>query len=500
MPVNSPRADYNDIAIKWTRVRDCYDGRDAIIRAGNKYVPDLPGCETTTNDAYRKRGMFFNATKRTVQGMVGAIFQEAPEVEFPTAMQEVLDDVTLSNISFEMFAADAGKELMLMSRFGVLIDMPLEEVPNARPFCIGYKAEDIINWRTARQGGDEILTMVVLKENVEVPDPKDPFVNKCIDQFRVLELKDGVCTVQLWREVTSSGNKQFLEFGSVITPSRRGTALDFIPFIFMGATHATAELELPLLMDLVDVNLGHWRNSVDHEWGLHLVALPTPWVAGVKGQGTGPMKMGPSVVWELEVQGQAGMLEFGGQGLASLAAAMTSKEKLMAVLGARLLEQGLNRETASAVRMRHSDEHASLRSVAQALETGFTLALRVMAWWGGTEATPLDTQANVELNKEYLNVKASPQEVQVALTALQAGEISFATWWNFLSTGGWGREGIDDAAERDAIGKDKALAPEPVLDPTLSPDDSVTPPAPGPKVKTITGPDGAVKYTITEHP
>ncbi|HUW57621.1 MAG TPA: hypothetical protein VMZ92_13360, partial [Planctomycetota bacterium] len=51
---------------------------------------------------------------------------------------------------------------------------------------------------------------------------------------------------------------------------------------------------------------------------------------------------------------------------------------------------------------------------------------------------PADTEVGVELNKEYLNVRATPQEVQVALTALQAGEISYETWWHLLATGGWG--------------------------------------------------------------
>lgn len=502
MPVNTERKDYEEIFTKWKRLRDCYDGRDAVIKTGAKYVPDLPGGDQAMNSSYRARGNFFNATKRTVQGMVGAIFQNAPEIEkFPKAYEDYLLDLTLTNVSFEMFAADLGRELMLVARAGVLVDMPAVAADgtnaDARPYCIAYKAEDIINWRTTRLVGDEVLTRVVLRENVEVKDDKDEFCDKMIEQYRVLELKGGICKVQLWREVSAGGSKRFETFGAEVIPTRRGAPLPFIPFLILGATHATPEIELPLLMDLCDVNLAHWRNSVDHEWGLHLVALPTPWVAGVKSSTPGAMKIGPSVVWELDVQGTAGMLEFSGSGLDSLVTAMDKKEKQMAVLGARLLEdQAQVQETASAVRMRHADEHANIRTVASAIESGLTLVLEMVAWWVGTEEKPVDTPVNVELNKEYLNVKATPQEVQVALTALQAGEISFETWWEFLSTGGWGREGIDAAAERAEIDKQKALVPEPVLDPALSPSD--TPAAPSKKSRTVTGPDGAVKYKITE--
>lgn len=504
MPVNTKRKDYEDMAPVWCRLRDVIDGRDAVIKSGVKYVPDLPGGDVALNDAYRKRGNFFNATKRTVQGMVGGIFQEAPQVEFPVSIKDYLDDLTLTNIDFESFATGTGRELMSVARYGVMIDMPAQMPASApagtqpRPYCIGYKTEDIINWRTERRGGDDILVMVVLKEHVEEPDEKDAYSLKCVEQYRVLELKGNVCIVQVWQEKESAGKKSWVQVGDDIIPTRRGIALNFIPFVFLGATHCTPDLELPPLTDLADVNLAHWRNSVDYEWGLHLVALPTPWVAGAKGAAVGPMKIGPSVVWELDLKGTAGMLEFSGTGLGAIKVAMGDKEKQMAVLGARLLEpQAMVQETAAAVTMRHSDEHANLRTVAQSIETGLTLVLQVVAWWAGTDATPLETPVNVELNKDYLNVKASPQEIQVALTALQAGEISFKTWWNLLTTGGWGREGIDAAEERKEINSQKALAPEPALDPALSPPDPAEG-APAPKTKTVTGADGKVKYTITE--
>lgn len=489
----------------WRRLRDCCAGRDAVIKGTTMYVPDLPGGDGKMNESYRARGNFFNATRRTVQGMAGAIFQEAPEVEFPKVIEEYLKDITLTNIPFESFAMQAGGELVLVARYGVFIDMPPEpELPTRdalRPYCIGYKAEDIINWRTMRRNGDEVLCLVVLKEEVEQPNQKDPFVNDCVEQYRVLELKNNVYTIQLWRE---DPNKKgaYITYQDEVTPTRRGKPLDFIPFVIMGAMHATPNLEMPPLLDLADVNLAHFRNSVDHEWGLHLVALPTPWVAGVRGSADGPMKIGPSVVWELETQGQAGMLEFSGSGLASLVTAMDNKEKQMAVLGARLLEdQAQVQETASAVKMRHSDEHASIRTLAQVIEQGFSLVLQMVGWWAGTDEKIVDVEASVELNKEYLNVKASPQEIQVALTALQAGEISFETWWNLLTTGGWGREGIDAAMERDAISKDKALAPEPTLDPVLSPADPNASPVAGgnkpPTKKTVSDANGNVKYVIT---
>jgi hypothetical protein len=476
MPVNAQRLDYTKMLLQWQRLRDCMDGRDAILKAGAKYVPQLPGADADQNKAYRERGNYYNAVQRTVGGMNGSIFQTAPEVDMPETQKALLDDITLTDVAFETFASQIGEEVFLMGRYGVLIDMPLNptegdalDAGEMRPYCVGYEAEKIINWRTARSGGDEILTMVVLEEAVEVLNDDDPFTSKSVCQYRVVMLRDGVAVQQLWRE-KAGGTKDYEQWGDEIVLMRRGDALTFLPFIFIGALDSSPSVEKPPLLDLADVNLGHWRNSCDHEYGLHLVALPTPWVAGVKGAQDGPIKMGPSVRWELEVQGSAGMLEFTGQGLKAIVEAMEEKKKQMAALGARLLEDpSSTAETLGAVKLRHSGETASLKTVAQSLEQALTDILQIILWWDGADATPGETDCSVELNKEYLNIRATPQEIQVALTALQAGEISFETWYNLLQSGGWAREGIDAAAERLAIGADKTLAPEPAENPELSP-------------------------------
>jgi len=123
--------------------------------------------------------------------------------------------------------------------------------------------------------------------------------------------------------------------------------------------------------------------------------------------------------------------------------------------------------------------------ITQSLEVGLTLVLQIMVWWDGVIAKPVDAETSVELNKEFLNIKASSQEVVAALQALQAGKISFNTWYEFLQTGGWTREGIDSATEIKEIEAEK----HPPVKPT---------PPPGPVKKTIVGPDGKLKYQITE--
>jgi hypothetical protein len=456
MPVNTPRQEYLDIQPVWERLRNTFTGRDAIIDAGTKYTPALPGATAEQNKAYLTRGNFFNAVARTTHGLVGAIFQKSPEIDIRETYKYWLDDITLTNVTFNMFALDALHDVMLMGRYGILVEMATEST--GRPYMIGYRTENVINWRTDRIEGDELLTMVVLKETIDEPKEDDTFVEEDLIQYRVLRLDiDGEnrrYVQQLWRQQDGEGD--FIPYGEELIPIRRGSPLRFLPFVFLGPWHSTPRVEKPPLQDLADVNLGHWRNSCDHEQGLHLVALPTPYVSGMRTSSTDDeadrLKIGPSVVWQLDAQGSAGMLEFTGAGLKSIVTAMEEKKQQMATLGARVLEmQPAHAETATAITIRHAGEYASLRTMAQAGEQGLTMALQIAVWWYSTEENPSDVPVAVVLNKDFVSVKAKPEEVKTALLAMQSGDISFETFWHLLTEGGWTREGVTADEERKQI-------------------------------------------------
>lgn len=489
MGVNRKHKAYTAAADQWSRCRDCFDGGDAVKAADHKYLPPLPTHLENPEKykEYKLRALFYNATGRTVEGLSGAIFQKAPTVTLPKALEDQLKDVTLTGVSADSFALKSTREVLVTGRYGVLVDMSGDAAAEQRPYWVGYRAEDIVSWRTTRRGGDQVLTRVVLREIAEEPDPKDQFGTVDVEQYRVLELIDVAYVQTIWRkgDVNKDEWAPWTPTGQTepeLIPERRGKPLDFIPFEFLGPTSNLPEVEKPPLLDLVDVNLSHYRTMADLEHGRHYVALPTPWVAGLVGDKQGPLKMGPSVVWELEATGKAGMVEFTGQGLGALDKASEEKRHMMATLGARLLEeQPAGHETATAVEMRHAGEHASLRTVAQSVETGLTTILRWHAWWMGIEATPEDVDAAFELNKEFFSIQATADDVKAALLAYQADAISFLTFYDRLQKGGWAREDVSAEDERKEIERQAPPAPPP--DPNAPPPivpgaPPVVPPAP----------------------
>ena len=452
MPVTTRHADYDANLKYWTRCRDFYEGSDKVKAAGELYLPRLELQTDEEYQAYVDRALFYNATARTVAGLAGFVFRKEPEVKAPESIAEDLRDITMTGVSFTSFCRTLLNELLVTGRYGVMVDMaPAAEKPE-RPYWIGFRAEQITNWATRRRGGDTILSMVVLAESAEEPDPADPFMADAIEQYRVLKLDEsGLYVMELWR--WQSGDREgegSWVIHDLIVPTRFGRRLDFIPFQFFGPSSADSMVaEKPPLLDLVDVNLSHYRSSADLEHGRHFTALPTPWVAGFPEETV--LKIGSTVAWvSSNPDAKVGMLEFTGQGLGALERALTDKEGKMGALGARLLkEQSTFPEAENTVKLRQAGEHSILQALANTQSAGLTKALSWYAEWRGA-----GTDVAVKLNTDYFPDGMSPELVRELTATWIAGGISWPTFYQALKDGEMTRPGVTAEEERAAIEAD----------------------------------------------
>lgn len=464
---------YKDLKLQWSRCRDVTAGSDAVKARGIAYLPMLDSHAEKIHKytEYKMRALFYNATGRTVAGLAGGIFQKAPATEVDGPAKEHVKDITLTGEPLDLFALKVTQEYLITGRYGILVDMATEEAVEPRPYWVGYPAEDIVNWRFKKMGGDQELCLVVLKERIDVLDPKDEFDFKPTLQYRVLRLsEEGIYTQQVYVEdsttPTGSIEKKFVPAGAQITPLRKQKPLNFIPFALPWSVNA------PPLLDLVDVNLAHYRGNADLKHGLHFTALPTPWVSGQQGDTSKPLQIGSGTAWSLDKEGRAGMVEFTGKGLGAIRTDLQDMQRMMATLGARLLEEAPHyAETALSVSMRHSSDYATLRTLAQIVEQQITWALKVHTWWLSNEELVTSMKSNLELNKIFFDQQVTADELRALLLALQSNSISYKTFYQRLSNTGWMREGIDSDEEL----KDIEAQPESIgVTPTLA----VPPPVP----------------------
>ncbi len=186
------------------------------------------------------------------------------------------------------------------------------------------------------------------------------------------------------------------------------------------------------------MNLDHYRLNADFKHGLHFTALPTAWVSGFdKGAS---LRIGSSTAWVSETPGAtAGFLEFTGQGLTTHERAMDRDERLMAVLGSRMLEDMKKvGETATAIELRQAGEYSILGNVALSVSESLTQVLRWIYWWNSTEELPDDVKSEqvlMTLNTDFSTKGLASQDVQAIVAAWQAGAISQDTMFDLFRRG-----------------------------------------------------------------
>src|SRR5262249_12555 len=287
------------------------------------------------------------------------------------------------------------------------------------------------------------------------------------------------CVVEIWQELPSVTDKDKKEWQLVrsLTPLRLGKPLSSIPFIFHGPSHARPEVEKSPIEDIVAANLDHYRLNADYRHGMHFTALPTAYVAGF--DKNSQLRIGSTTAWVTDTLGAtAGYLEFRGDGLMTFERALDRVERLLSVLGSRLLEsQKRVSESAEALSIRQAGESSILPSISPSVVASMNSVLRWVYWWHSTEAVPEDVtpgHLNYELNSDFEASLLSAQEIQALVAAWQSGAISRDTLLHNLRAGEILPSARTNEQEFELVRKDPPL-PVPQGSPPQVP---VGPPAP----------------------
>lgn len=449
MSVSNTHSQYDDFRWKWKRCRDVISGKDAMIQSGRSrdryigslygpqwngdlYLPRLQNQSESDYIAYADRAAFFNATGRTLDAMTGLIFTKDPTVYLPAGIETYESDVTLTGTNLREFAEQVVEQQIAVGRVGILVDYP-EGIPaglsvaeverlNIRPFLRWYKAENIANWRTTNIGGREVLTMAVLLENVT--RVQDEFDSEEVTQYRVLTLSPEGYRVRVFN---SDG-----DVVSDIIPRRNGAPLSYIPLTILGANSCSPDVQKPPLLDLVDTNIAHYRNSADYEHGLHFTGLPTPYVSGVQLAEGQSLCLGSTQAWVFpDPAASAGFMEFKGEGLGAIREAMKDKEHRMAVLGARMLaDDKKTSESFGTIELKTAGERSALASVARSASDALTRCLNWMCEWVGVAP-----EASIALNTDFGAARMQPQMLTAMVGAYQTNAIPLSVLFENLQKG-----------------------------------------------------------------
>lgn len=462
MSVKNTHEDYKESCAVWKRCRDAAEGQDAIHEAGKEYLPMLADQTPAEYNAYKTRASFYNATWRTIAGLQGMIFRKPSVVKVADVVEPLLEDVSLSGENLHIFSLQIIEELLIVGRVGIFVDYPTIDTVRTteadsrrmglRPTLKQYTTESIINWRHTVIDNRCTLSMVVLAEEVYGTGETE-FDAVESEQYRVLDLfqlpkKNGTTELVYRVRVFTVNAKDEDVLVSTSYPKIKGKYLTYIPFYVVGTSRVKIDPDVPPLVDLVDVNLSHYRTNADYEHGCHFTGLPTPVISGYTPEKDGQsFGIGSMTAWVFpRPDARATYLEFTGQGLKALEANLSRKETQMVVLGARMLESkqsGGDSPTGAAISM--GGEQSLLASISQAASMCILRALTTFSEFAGSTEP-----VTFRLNKDFFPMAMSALDLTALVASWQNGAISYATLFANLQRGEI--VDIDQTIEKELLG------------------------------------------------
>ena len=443
MPVSTKHPQYELYKPVWDKTRDAVRGSVQIKDKKHVYLP-VPDPETADERLgentlryrqYIRRAVFANYTGRTKNALVGAAFRKAPTYELPEGLEYLIDDATGDGLGIEQLAKDELSNLLETGRTLLLVDFPQAEAGMSaediqrlaiRASIIPYTCEQVVNWRTDTVGGRKLVTMIVLAENYKTAD--DEFEHDSEVQYRVLRLREDGYTQQLYREE--------MPFTDEIYPRKAdGSTWDVIPAIFVGAKNNDSTIDDAPLADIADVNIAHYRNSADYEESCFITGQPTLFITHSLNMeeffefNPEGIKLGARAGHVLGESGSATLLQPNANNL--VLEAMKAKEGQMVAIGARIITDRGNNETAEGARIRFASENSVLGDIVGNLSA----ALEQCLLWCG-EFMGAGDDVEFVINREFYDKSVDPQLIMSMVTLMDRQIISDQDIFDRLKSAG----------------------------------------------------------------
>lgn len=452
----------------WRRVRDVMRGERAVKEGRTLYLPQpnpLDASETNAKryDQYVDRAVFYNATARTVSGLIGIAFRRWPELSVPVGLEVIEDDTDGAGGGIYNQAHRALETVLATARAGLLTDFPTRndatskadaDADNIHPIITLYAPETIINWRVNSR---KRLTLVVLYEQIEEPDG---YGVSYVEQWRELTLENGYYEQRIWRKGENS-TPLMVEAHTPLDAA--GMPWTEIPFSFIGAIDNDSEMDRPPLLDLANLNLAHYRASADYFESAYFCGQPTfaasgltqTWIADVWKDGN--FYVGCREVIPLPEGGAFSVVQALPNTLS--ADAMERLEKQMVALGARLLLQGEAVKTADQNRSETAAAHSVLSLSCDNVSAAYTEALRFAARFTGESEDDIE----FAFHTDFTGLSADANLINALVAAWQAGIMPKGEVWSALrQIGVIDPEKTDDDLEEEIDAEGGGLALDPL--------------------------------------
>jgi hypothetical protein len=419
MSVDTKHPDWSDRKDEWAMLRHAVRGETAVKSENETYLPmpsgflAQPDRGVAMYGSYKTRAQFPDILGPTLRGMVGVIHRTEAEIELPAVLEPIWEKATADGLTLEAFHRRITGELLLMGRYGVLVDM----LPDGGevPYFAGYTAEALINWDDAR-------SLYVLDESGKV---RREFEWVDERKFRVLDMDEaGAYRVRVFGDT-------LVEVEAVEPKMRGGGRFVEIPFVTAGPRDLSVRPDESPLIGVARASMAMYRLDADYRHQLFMSGQETLFCIGVD-QDSLPTVTGAGVVIGLPENGDAKYVGPAGVGIDAHRQAILDERDAAIAAGARIFDSETSgQESGEALRLRYAAQTATLTTVSQASAAVLEKALRYAAMFVG--ANP--DEVVVKPNLRFMDQAMKPDDAVKLVSVWQSGAISKLTLYENLQRG-----------------------------------------------------------------
>jgi len=303
--------------------------------------------------------------------------------------------------------------------------------------------EQIINWRTIRDGSQTKLSLVVIAESDETP-AADGYTVDTVNVLRELALVGGVYTERMHRKIDGRWVA-----GEAYSPTdATGSTWDTIPFTFVGAINNDTNADMPPSLGLVNINVGHYRNSADFEDSVYFCGQAQPWMSGVTVDHLKALKDAGVYVGgrNLLAVPDGGKFAFAQAGEnPAVRQAMLDKLDMMIALGARLMTPGSATKTATQAASDVEAQTSIISLVASNVSEAYTQAIVWCCLFVGADSSAVE----YTISSDFADISTDPQVLQQMVAGFLQGAVPLADYVTYMKRRGLfdDEKPIDDYAD-----------------------------------------------------
>jgi hypothetical protein len=469
------------------KIRDCVKGAFFVKAKGYTYLPHPSALDTSSTDAqmryskYQAGAQFQGIPAQTVKSWVGKVDPSMTQAEVPPKLEYLLSDVDGDGMSLNDAISETLSNVaqvywhVLVADFQGLTaenqnDVSVVDIAAAKTRAVGkqYTRENVFNWHFQRINNTMQLSYMLLREELESFDP-DSMMRTKYNSYLALALDEEGNYYQQRFDDYSDGRS--LQVGERHYARVQGKPLKWLPVrVVIGEPRQAGALpmEMGYLSPIVDLTLHNYVISADMKETM-LSLAPTLNYYGVDSNAWEQFKEvnGRSYVgvgsqtanlWPLGVQAEILSAQTDLSGYVN---SIKDNNDEMRSLGASFPTDSQSDKTATEVVTDSAEQASRLTTMAQCVEDGWRYILLYCGMFEG-----LWPQENIErhldkvvvnLNKEFSNVKLTPQEVQQVLAAQMQGIISQDEALRVLVKGGWTASEYEELAAKMDAGSGMSL-------------------------------------------